>query len=60
MRHNDLGSQKVRVLNVVDHLGSCLNAELTRININGGKLGRGEPGKEGIVKGNDGKILWNG
>ena len=60
MGHDDLGGQQVRVLDVVDHLRGGLDPQLEGIDIDGGQLGGGEPGEQGVVEGNDGQILRDG
>ena len=45
---------------MADHLGRCLNAQLDGIYIHGCEGRRGEPGEQGIIKGNNGDIPGNG
>ena len=57
MRHKDLCCQQIRVLDVVDGLAGGLHAQLIGVHIHGGQLGAGDAGEQGIVEGNDGKVL---
>lgn len=50
MRNDNLGGQQRGVLDMVDNLRGSLDAELTRIDINGSQRRGGQPGCNGIVE----------
>ena len=58
--NDDLGGQKVRVLDMVDQLRGGLNAQLEGVDIHRGQLRGCDAGKEGVVKRDNGQIFGNG
>ena len=57
MRHDDLGCQKVRVLDMVDGLAGGLHAKLVGVDVHGGQLRAGDAGEQRVIEGHDGKVF---
>ena len=57
VRHDDLGCQKIRVLDVVDGLAGRFHAQLVGVHVHGGQLRAGDAGEQGVIEGNDGKVF---
>mgnify|MGYP001035057863 CR=1 FL=1 len=57
MRHDDLGCQKIRVLDVVDGLAGRFHAQLVGVHVHGGQLRAGDAGEQRVVEGHDGKVF---
>ena len=60
MRHDDLGCQKVRVLDVVDGLAGGFHAQLVGVDVHGGQLRAGDAGEQRVVEGHDGQAGLGG
>ncbi len=60
MRHDDLGCQKVRVLDVVDCLPGGCPAQLVGVDVHGGQLRAGDAGEQRVVEGHDGQAGLGG
>ena len=57
MRHDDLGCQKIRVLDVVDGLAGRFHAQLVGVHVHGGQLRAGDAGEQRVIEGHDGKVF---
>ena len=57
MRHDDLGCQKIRVLDVVDGLAGRFHAQLVGVDVHGGQLRAGDAGEQRVIEGHDGKVF---
>ncbi len=57
MRHDDLGCQKIRVLDVVDGLAGRFHAQLIGVHVHGGQLRAGDAGEQRVIEGHDGKVF---
>ncbi len=57
MRHDDLGCQKIRVLDVVDGLAGRFHAQLVGVHVHGGQLWTGDAGEQRVIEGHDGKVF---
>ena len=60
MRNDDLRCQEIGVFDMVDHLGGCLDPQLTGIDVYGCELRRGKSGQKRVVKGKNGQVLGDG
>lgn len=49
MRHDDLGCQKIRVLDVVDGLAGRFHAQLVGVHVHGGQLRAGDAGEQRVA-----------
>ena len=57
MRHDDLGRQKIRVLDVVNGLAGRFHAQLVGVHVHSGQLRAGDAGEQGVIEGHDGQIF---
>ena len=57
MRHDDLGCQKIRVLDMVDGLAGRFHAQLVGVHVHGGQLRAGDAGEQRVIEGHDGKVF---
>lgn len=57
MRHDDLGCQKIRVLDMVDGLAGRFHAQLVGVHVHGGQLWTGDAGEQRVIEGHDGKVF---
>ena len=55
--HDGFSGQQVRVFNVADHLCGGLSAQLQGVDVNRGKLRSCQLCKDGVIEGDDGKLL---
>ena len=60
MRHDDLGCQKIRVLDVVDGLAGGFHAQLVGVDVHGGQLRAGDAREQRVVEGHDGQAGLGG
>lgn len=55
--HDGFSGQQVRVFNVADHLCGGFGAQLQGVDVNRGKLRSCQLCKDGVIEGDDGKLL---